>query len=251
MDYIKSVILENRLYFSNPHEFNDPWDCRPCFSKAKFDHPDVREAHINYAVDLMRRHYKIPEEELIRRAAIMREDRKFLEKRADELTHALGIAIRHNYRVYCLSSVADSFLMWAHYTRSHKGICLGFSTRSEIFSGALEVNYGVEYPEIDLTDSDDMQNLVKILLTKAEGWSYEKEFRLIAKEGESENFLVVNNGFLEFDARDLKTIIVGCLMSEETIAELRILINQRAEPIELQVVRPIPNRYGFTLQSLP
>jgi len=250
MNYIESVILGGRLHFSNPHEFNDPWDCRPCFSKARLDNPEVKDAHIKYAIDLMRRHYQIPEGELARRAAFMQGDRRFLEARLDELTYALSVAIRQKYRVYCLSSLADSFLMWAHYAKSHSGVCFGFTSQSEIFSGALEVNYKIDYPEIDLTDSDDMQNLGKMLLTKADAWSYEKEFRLVAKEGESENFLTVNDGFLEFNPNDLKRVIVGCLMAEGDLSEIRRLISKRTQPIELYSVKPIPDRYSLSLHRL-
>jgi hypothetical protein len=28
-DRLQQTVLHNQIYFSNPRDFNDPWDCRP------------------------------------------------------------------------------------------------------------------------------------------------------------------------------------------------------------------------------
>ena len=58
------------------------------------------------------------------------------------------------YRVYCLSEVCDSPLMWAHYTDSHTGICLDFDALAAPFTqqnGATKVSYRATYPAFDMT----------------------------------------------------------------------------------------------------
>lgn len=249
-DYVEDLLLRHRIKFSDPHTFNDPWDCRPQFSKSILDDREAYTRHVVYAVDLMRRWYGIPEEELARRAEILRRDRAFLEARIDEITAAMATAIRDKYRVYCLSGFSDSFLMWAHYTSSHKGVCFGFKTRSEVFCGALEVTYLEKYPVIDFSTEDEMAFMGDTLLTKAEAWRYEREFRLIAKEGESEEFLTVQDGFLSFSPDDVTVVIVGCSMPDADLATLRSIIAQREKAVDLYVARPAPDRYVLVLQRL-
>jgi hypothetical protein len=129
-------------------------------------------------------------------------------------------------------------------------VCFGFRTHSDVFCGALEINYSTDYPEIDFSNSDDMQSFVKILLTKAKDWSYEKEFRVIAKEGESEEFLTLKNGMLNISRTDLTTVIVGCSTSAENIEAIRRMISEREQPVDLFAAKPAPNRYTLSLQPL-
>jgi hypothetical protein len=43
-------------------------------------------------------------------------------------------ALCQSYRVYCLSEVCDSSLMWAHYADSHQGVCLEFDALAAPFT---------------------------------------------------------------------------------------------------------------------
>lgn len=250
-NYVADVLLRDRIRYSDPRTFNDPWDCRPRFSKALLSDPAAYERHVKYAIDIQRRILRIPEEELARREKILRADRAFMEARIDECTQAMCDAVGQQYRVYCLSSLPDSFLMWAHYTNSHKGVCFGFETESDRFCGALEVKYSKTYPAIDLSSEDELALLHDAQLTKAEQWSYEKEFRLLAKEGGSEKSLSVTDGFASFETRDLSMIVVGCLIEDADLGTLRKLISKRRSPVELYQVRPAPDRYELILQRLP
>ena len=31
------IFIDGKIFFSTPRDFNDPWDCRPCFSKSVLD----------------------------------------------------------------------------------------------------------------------------------------------------------------------------------------------------------------------
>lgn len=37
LDYLRDTLANQRVYFSNPKNFNDPWDCNPCFQAAVED----------------------------------------------------------------------------------------------------------------------------------------------------------------------------------------------------------------------
>ena len=39
LEYVSDVLLQHRIKFSDPRTFNDPWDCRPRFSKSVLNDP--------------------------------------------------------------------------------------------------------------------------------------------------------------------------------------------------------------------
>lgn len=249
-EYIADVLLRNRIKFANPSSFNDPWDCRINFSKQLLDNPEIYKANVEYAIDMQRRYLRLSEPELTSRREQLMTDRAFMEARIDEYTQGMNDAINKDYRVYCFSSEPDNFLMWAHYTGNHKGLCFGFKTASNVFSEAMEVTYSELYPQLDPAENDENKFFRDALLTKAEVWCYEKEFRLIAKESDSESFFTLENGYLSFDPADLVSVIVGCSASENDIQVLKKILNERKLPVELFQARPASDRYSFVIQDL-
>jgi hypothetical protein len=103
------------------------------------------------------------------------------------------LEIQRRYNVACFSECYDSLLMWAHYADGHKGLCL----QLEYDSGKLpdkcffeKVRYSSHYPEIDVTQTEDISVVKTFYLTKAVEWLYEKEWRLVAPAS-----MKGNNGF--------------------------------------------------------
>ena len=121
------------------------------------------------------------------------------------------------YRVYCLSEVCNSPLMWAHYTGSHTGICLEFDALAAPFtrqSGATKVIYRKTYPSVDITATG-----YEPLITKSCVWAYEAEWRIVAEErgvAQAAETIKTDNDFLILPQGVLKSIIIGCLASVES-----------------------------------
>src|ERR1700691_2425895 len=44
--YLKDTLVNQRVHFSNPENFNDPWDCYPCFDMTKVNDPAYRKSFI-------------------------------------------------------------------------------------------------------------------------------------------------------------------------------------------------------------
>lgn len=169
------VFTENTLYCSNPADFNDPWDCRPCYSKSILEDAATRERVVQWFIDCGRRRGpSLPEAEHQRREQQLRGDRAFLERMIDQASEAIWDSVRAQYRVYCLVQRPDVPLMWAHYASKHQGLCLEFAVRSELFCAALPVTYCERYPEFDLADNGEDAAL-QCLLCKSDDWSYEQE----------------------------------------------------------------------------
>ena len=250
LDYLEDFLLGNSVKFSNPAGFNDPWDCKPTFSKSILDDPTIYQQNVEYAIDLMRRRFGIDESELKRRRKVLNGNRNILEARIDELSVAMHEAILQDYRVYCMATRPDNFLMWAHYAQSHSGVCLGFDTHSEIFCSALRVSYLASYPMIDFSSKDESKLLHDTLLVKSEHWSYEKEFRVIAKEGSTEEFMSLRNGFAEIVPKTLTSITFGCYADQKMIEAAMEILGQRQSKPRLFQVRPAVDEYRFTRQRI-
>lgn len=88
--------------------------------------------------------------------------------------------------ILSLSQKWNNPLMWAHYTRDHRGFCIGYDTEHEFFSKfpskfGLSPLANVRYAKIrsEVLDNDDKESSATILLTKSEDWRYEEEVRMI------------------------------------------------------------------------
>jgi hypothetical protein len=130
-EHFNRIFTENTLYFSNPDDFNDPWDCRLTFNKEMLNNPIEYRKIAKYLID----NEKSFSEDVKNR---LYTHRKFLENKIDELSDAFCKEIITQYRSYCLSTHPDSTLMWSHYGDSHRGVCLEFSVDNNLFICALK-----------------------------------------------------------------------------------------------------------------
>jgi hypothetical protein len=100
-EYTLALLSTGAVYFSSPAEFNDPFDTR-----------------------FVERDLRAQQQQLER------------ERRAQGTDAALlGVAMMNAFerehraggvktRIYCVSEIVDSILMWSHYADSHCGICV-------------------------------------------------------------------------------------------------------------------------------
>ncbi len=153
-----------------------------------------------------------------------------------ETSLAIEVTIRERYRVYCLSSNADSELMWAHYSNKHQGIRLEYDAGNELFSQALKLSYQEDYPLFDLTAETEYENVIP-LTTKSAAWSYEDEYRLIAQEEKaaiSEGTLMTQRNYIKLPDKALTAIIVGCLAPNCMLNTIKELIERSTYSVKLK-----------------
>lgn len=115
------------------------------------------------------------------------------------------------HRMICFSEKWDSLLMWGHYARCHKGICLKLNVDTESLpreKDILEpVRYSSHHPKIftGALERGDAEVLRTYLLTKSVDWLYEKEWRFITsyfaceRDGQSEPDYVKSSSFLQVE----------------------------------------------------
>lgn len=169
------IIQNCRLYWPSPIDFNDPFDCRPLhiYEGTPSQHKLNAKRAANYFGDGKNR----PD-----RRRQTKENRKLSP---DDIVRSLDKSNEHllsKMGVCSLAERPDSLLMWSHYADSHKGICLGFEPSIDAidFACAFPVKYSTSRPVLNaIRPFDANENAEKSVLTKYEGWSYERERRMI------------------------------------------------------------------------
>lgn len=216
---IEDAIIHNRLFWQNPLNFNDPFDCQPVWQMTET--PRQRARRIERATF----------EELPGTTRKFRRGfRKFVEQKSRELTQA-SLNQFHNeqtntWAVTCFSLRRDSLLMWSHYADSHKGVCLVFN---EIlvprFFVAFKVYYSDMRPICPEVGKDGMEEFKKSVLTKGSDWSYEQECRLMDYSAPA--------GFRSFPQEALRAVILGARISDDDATFVRKLVESRRNKIAI------------------
>lgn len=237
-EWIQRTFTHSELYFPSPQQFDDPFDCR---AQASFDASDddwedyldsmLKDRHPEW--DYEERHAFV--RQLIRSG--WREDPGTKQKILNDMQEAVN-----KIGVFCLSEIRDDILMWSHYADGHRGFCLQFHIKPTLYPFGellLKVEYAVSYPIIDIIGCCEDQAR-KILLTKADFWKYEKEWRILDPDN--------GPGIRVFPAEMLTGVIFGCTMSHED----RQLIREWAKgrEIPLKFYQAIKKETGFGLEII-
>jgi len=190
----RSFLTDGLLRFSQHSALNDPFECFPALPQAVAEEglAHIRKEllepppHDPYTPREERRkldrdYLKRARQKLLELPTAAQFRRTFLEKGQANIDAKIGIL--------SLSRRWNSSLMWAHYTSSHTGFCVGFDRKHEFFQQAERqkegaficspVHYSSSRPTIQfrpLVPSD----AYAFLLTKSSDWKYEEEERVIA-----------------------------------------------------------------------
>ena len=113
--------------------------------------------------------------------------------------------------IFCVLEKKDDMLMWSHYSNAHTGFCLEFDASREFFLRALDVRYQNERPSLRFVN-ESKEELVNKLLTKAEPWSHEREWRILDHEN--------GPGVYQYPRQSLTSIIMGCRIGDRDKADL-------------------------------
>ncbi len=191
------------------------------------------------------------EEEHRKSLARLRSDRAFLESLIDRCSEAMAASISGRYKLYCLTTHSSNALMWSHYAAGHSGICLEFSCRNSVFGGALKVEYRDTYPAFPLA-SDEFEDNISLLMTKARIWSYEDEYRLVAQDANvatGHDTLRTKSSFLKLPPDALTAVIMGCLIKSSDAAEIRAMFEaQVGRRVALKKIVRAPDHYDLSTE---
>jgi len=224
--YLTTTLTESKVYCSDPASLNDPWDCRPSFAEHSLDEPSVLEDFIRWIFSFTPTR-AVTEAELLATQAEMRRNPKYRRGILERFTQDFWKMIPNRWRIYCLTPIPTSTLMWSHYADNHRGICLELETGSRLgdpinpLYGAQEVDYLADYPEWAPHSLSDLGS--KALLIKSDEWEYEHEYRIIALAEDVQRPayaapMTLKGAFLSLPRGVIKSVIVGCEADYEVVA---------------------------------
>ncbi len=240
-EHVERTICHSEFYFPKPASFNDPFDCRPSFQfeasdkemASYFDHllkkfkPQLnREQRRQESKSMLRDWERNPRNP----AALKWVKQQHTERIAEQIG------------VLCLSGVKDDILMWSHYADSHRGICLEFDGHSEFFANAQEVKYLPVRPRINPFRQSQEEMMEAALLTKAEHWKYEQEWRLVHYQKGS--------GVYRYPPVVLTGVILGAQISPHDKAKVCGWIEGRTHPVKLYRSSPCDTSFSLKIEEV-
>lgn len=190
----QTFLTDGLLRFSQPGALNDPFECFPALPRTVAEEglAHIRKTLLQppaHQPGTPRDERRKLDRDYLKRARQKSEElptpgelrRIFLERGQARIDAKLG--------VLSLSRRWNSSLMWAHYTSSHTGFCVGFNRDHEFFQQSKKrrpgdfvcapVRYTSTRPSVEfrpVTPSD----AYAFLLTKSSDWEYEEEERAVA-----------------------------------------------------------------------
>jgi hypothetical protein len=225
MGWIERALLRHEIYFSSPASFNDPFDCKVLLTAE-----GTRDQKIDFIIE----NSGVTKEEATKALAA---NPKLFENALAQIQANFGASLG----VYCLSERYDDILMWSHYARAHRGICLVFA--GEIFPEGVvrRVAYpsNNEYPKADIFTSSNDERRDAILLTKAKHWEYEREWRVIDSGGP---------GFHAINPNWLVEIIFGCETPGPQVAEIKRIARMRSPSPILSLSKKKHREFALSIE---
>jgi hypothetical protein len=158
------------------------------------------------------------------------------------------LEIRGRIGVCCMTDRKENILMWSHYAGQHTGFCLEFQTDDPFFQRVRHVNYppsgkvpcvNVLTPEWNKTIASGTE----ALLTKAEGWAYEHEWRIIDLENGA--------GPRQFPPEALHGVILGCRVHDEDKKQALEWCKGRTPRPILYQAHEKKAEYGLDIEAIP
>jgi hypothetical protein len=238
------------MLFASRTSFNDPYDSRSAF---QVDQSDVGTKWLLKKFRTEQPHWS-PAKRMLKVNQVQRRLKLPSIDRDDTELDSVGIL--------CLTEHWNSMLMWSHYAKQHKGICVGFRRDIDIFRMALKIEYVSEFPVILRPQDDHNTILQKALLMKAECWKYETEWRVVKRPmSESEQIAIKQQnaylpskdlhlltdsrgaGFYAFDKSAIESVTLGSRITERCVRDVIRSIDSAGLAIPIYVVEPPNHKY--------
>lgn len=237
------VLLGRSIRFSSPAVLNDPFELKPHLAALASREHMESEIALRFP-ELVREEFEklssevrslvsaeALQEVLLRQLPQMKQN---IQGMAGMLTPKLQDVMARKFEeligILCLTEVADSLLMWAHYADSHRGFVIEFDESSPFFDRRVrlddelrhlrKVSYNTKRPSLTLVEVEDFSPF----MTKGTDWQYEAEWRMMMPLDAASK--IVKNGqhvvhLYEFPADAITSVILGCRMDTQKKEEIK------------------------------
>lgn len=221
-EWVRQILVENRVYFSRPTELNDPHDLRPLVKFREGPTEEhTRRRLLEDAERVWARRTPPPsgEELLASRRRLAFGNLQVLEAEAIERTHRR----LDDYWIFSLADTRDYVHMWTHYADQGRGLCIHFhADEPSPFGAAQRVLYQAERPVVLVPLGPDHSVADAATLTKTKRWEIESEYRFIRYPNVdfTDVGLRFDGQFCYFNPSIITGITVGAEMPEQHVDEI-------------------------------
>lgn len=242
-----SALINKVSWAAKPSTFNDPFDCAVSLI-PDLDSPSLLEVILTEAKAGNVK--KITDEDIKALEKIANSDdfEGFEHPDHKEMCTKLRnrfVSLIQDIGVISLSELDDHILMWSHYADQHQGFCVEFNRDKNNSLGSrktLPVRYTTKLPIFTLQDlitgskNSRKEYLRSLVLSKANEWNYEREWRYINENG---------NCTINLNSR-ITAIIFGARMPESHKSTLIEIVNKYYDGVEFKQV--VLKNDGFGLE---
>ena len=172
-------ILDGHLWAAPRSSFNDPFDCAPVFRMRT--EKGLQASHVREVANRFRGSRKE------RRGRLKAAKKRVSDHGFEALARSAVTETLDGAGIISLTERNDSLLMWGHYASNHTGVAIMIETLTKtpnFFKVApFPVIYNAERPVLWYPKYEARELMEVSFLRKADVWSYEKEWRIIRREG--------------------------------------------------------------------
>ena len=242
-----SALINKVSWAAKPSTFNDPFDCAVSLI-PDLDSSSLLEVILTEAKSGNTK--KITDEDIKALEAIASSDNfeGFEHPAHEEMCTKLRnkfVSLIQDIGVISLSELDDHILMWSHYADQHQGFCVEYNRDKNNSLGSrktLPVRYTTKLPIFTLQDlitgskNSRREYLRSLVLSKANEWNYEREWRYIDENG---------NRTINLNSR-ITAIIFGARMPDSHKATLIEIVNKYYDDVKFKQV--VLKNDGFGLE---
>lgn len=235
-DFLFRSLENSEVYFADPAEFNDPFDCDAYLDLGRNFERDPESCMAPLfgtmpkdLVKLFRQAIKIGDLESIRK--ILKENFRFND--GNKNSHGVG--------VFCMSKRPDHLTAWSYYAESHSGLCLEFEVGKAPFLIGNNVEYEDELISVGPNFFEDRDIARRIMLRKSKDWRHEEEVRFFS-DGDP--------GVRKFEKSQLKKIFFGIRAKDADIDSVLKILIKKSYRVDLFKAKRKDNAYGIDFERL-
>jgi len=238
--HVEDMLRNDRVWFSSPLSFTDPFDCR-----RVYDTRNTRENIVLRKTEFLVRTKHISLSEALQEAEqdIPRSTEDLQRWQEQQLAgHSRRAA---NTAILCLSAVCDNQIMWAQYARP-TGICVMFRVRDiseeshvDFVAEAQPIEYADRCPLINFIRNDPTEIVRKAFLTKATPYNYEAEWRIVRYD-DGPGLKAIPKGIIgavilgvSIDAKHRERIVRACAEYEGDVEIVRASLDPHTYGLRL------------------
>ena len=266
------VLASGHIRFTQPADFNDPFEFRPVISSAaskeEFDKSMAEDLEAIVQEELQK--FPLEVRKKISPAQLEVATRKLYEQHWPSLKAKFKEMGREASKVFIdkantligvlsLTEKSDNLLMWSHYAHSHKGFCIGFDETSSFFNrkrSDVDEFYHlrkVSYSKLRPTKTLSQLNGVELFLIKSKAWEYEQEWRICAVLEDSEK--CINTPpfpihLFRFPNSAVKEVILGACMEKNVKENILSVVRKNYPHVVIKEAKMSNEEFGLEFIKL-